>query len=361
MFGLGTLKIRDFIRNGKRLGRAPILALALCLIGGGVADAWAGNDTTVQDLTARPQLKLVPRGVGGNASATLPPYGIIEHRPVDILDRLNLSGPAKNADQALSEFVDEARVGAGVVWNWLNSDGEGQNLREVPRVIGGPLPRLSTLRLPISALPAQLQLLDVEDPYEPINRLVFDMNFGLERHVYSPFAGFYHKYTAPEVRNSVRQFFSNLREPVTIASSALAGNLTNAGNATARFGINTTLGIAGLFDPATGMGFAHRPYDFEEMLCQYGVPSGPYVVLPLLGSATVRDATARLLTVAAYFEVMGASIYIPYRASDISVNYVDIRQTMESLNADALDPYVVHRTLYVTQRNENCGTSVGVH
>ena len=66
-------------------------------------------------------------------------------------------------------------------------------------------------------------------------------------------------------------------------------------------------------------------------------------------------------SVAAYFQVMGATIYVPYRVSDIAVNYVDIRQTLESLNADALDPYVVHRAFYVTSRSENCGMPLGIH
>ena len=361
MFGPVTFKIRDSIRNGKRLGRAPVLALALTLIGGGIGDVWAGNLTVNQDPTARPQLKLVPRNVDGSAGATLPRHRFLEHRTGGILDHLNLRGPAESADRALSGAMDALRDGADMALIWWNGESAGQNLPQDPRAIGGPLLPQSTLRLPISILTAQLRTLDVEDPYEPINRLVFDLNSGLERYVYKPFAIIYRKYTVREVRNSVRHFFSNLREPMTIASSALAGNLANAGNATARFGINTTLGIAGLFDPATGMGFAHRSYDFEEMLCQYGVPSGPYVVLPLLGSATARDAAARLLTVAAYFQVMGASIYVPYRVSEIAVNYVDIRQTVESLNAEALDPYVVHRTLYITRRNENCGKPRGIY
>ncbi|MBT7156931.1 MAG: hypothetical protein HN898_03625, partial [Rhodospirillaceae bacterium] len=76
---------------------------------------------------------------------------------------------------------------------------------------------------------------------------------------------------------------------------------------------------------------------------------------PVFGPATARDATARLLTIAAYFQVMGAAIYVPYRVSDVVVGYVDIRKKLESLNEFALDPYSVHRSLYIQRRNESCG------
>jgi len=336
-----------------------MLVLALCWAG--IGNAKAGNDAHEQELTTRPLLKYLPRDAGegtGNGTGTgtiRPRQQILEYHPVSILDRLNLSEPAESANRRLSEVVEAVRGGADLALNWWNGDSGTGNLRPEPQLIRSPLPPRSTLIAPINIALAQQLLREVEDPYEPINRLVFGMNSGLQTYVLSPFSELYYEYTTDGVRTSVRHFFRNLREPVTIASSALAGNMGDAGNATARFGINTTLGFVGLFDPATGMGFARRPHDFEEMLCQYGLPSGPYIVLPFLGPATLRDAAARLLTVAAYFQVMGASIYVPYRVSDIAVNYVDIRKYMERLNAQALDPYIVHRTLYIAKRDESCG------
>ena len=334
-----------------------MLVLGLALSWAGIGGARAGNDAQGVLLTARPLLKHMPRQVGGETGARPPRYRILERRPIGILERLGLNGSAESAGRTLSGVAEAVRGGAATALIWWRGDGEVEKSRHEPHQIGTPSPPRSTLMTPISFSPAQQLLHEVEDPYEPINRLIFSVNSGLQTHVLVPFSEFYYQYTTRGVRISVRHFFSNLREPVTIASSAFAGNLDDASNATARFGINTTLGVVGLFDPATEMGFARRPHDFEEMFCQYGLPPGPYIVLPLLGPATLRDAAARLLTVVAYFQVMGAAIYIPYRVSGIAVNYVDIRETMERLNAEAPDPYILHRALYIAGRGESCGKS----
>jgi len=355
MFRLDTFQIHGSVRNGGRLGAALMLALSLALTLGPIGDLRAENGAAEQDPTARPLIKLVPRGATRDAGAILPRRRILERRPVGVIERLNLTGLAESAERTLSEVAATVRDGADKALNWWNRDSEANKSLDKRRRIGAPLPPRSKLMAPISVSPAQQRVREVWDPFEPVNRLVFGINSTLQVHVFHPFTDLYYEYTTRGVRLSVRQFFSNLREPVTIVSSAFAGNLRDAGNATARFGINTTLGVVGLFDPATGMGFSRRPHDLEEALCQYGLPTGPYVVLPLLGPATVRDSVGRLLTVAAYFQVMGASIYVPYRVSDLAVSYADIREEIWRLNAGALDPYAVHRRTYITRRNKNCG------
>jgi phospholipid-binding lipoprotein MlaA len=136
--------------------------------------------------------------------------------------------------------------------------------------------------------------------------------------------------------------------------------MKDAGNATARFGINTTLGIVGLFDPASQLGFPVRPRNLEETLCVYGLPSGPYVVLPILGPATFRDAVGRLATVVAYYEVMGLTVYVPYRISDISLQYAEAKDKVAFINSMSLDPYVVQKALYLTTRNLSCGRQADI-
>ena len=331
------------------------LTLSCGMVWAAIGNVKADDARSSQDVTARPSLILMPRTTKADKHAAAPRYRVSERRPLAILERLNLDKTVRNADRTLSEVLGTVRNGADTAWAWwVSSDGEEGSFIG-PRQTGLPMPPRLPLHVPISAAPEEQLSFGVEDPYEPINRLVFDFNYKLQIHILDPLATVYFDYTSRAVRKSVRHFFTNLREPITIAASAFSGNFDGAGNATARFGINTTLGLAGLFDPASDMGFRHKPYDFEVMLCRYGLPSGPYVGLPVFGPATARDATARLLTIAAYFQVMGAAIYVPYRVSDVVVGYVDIRKKLESLNEFALDPYSVHRSLYIQRRNESCG------
>ena len=357
MFRFGTFEIHGFGKGSDRWAARPapalILAMIFAVMGGGFNEVNAGAHEKIQDLTARPQLKFAPR----QGKATLPRHQpqnwVLERRAIGILERLDLTGPAAWAEEVPSGVADAIRNSADKAWSWWNG-GADETSSDRPHSVNEALPR-STLMKPINTLPAQPRPPGSEDPYEPINRLIFGMNSGLRGYVLGPFADLYDDHTTPEVRRSVGHFFSNLREPVTIASSAFAGNLTDAGNATARFGINSTLGIIGLFDPATGLGYAHRPHDFEELFCQYDLPSGPYVVLPLLGPATARDAVARLLTVAAYVQVMGTTVYLPYRVSDIAVGYAGVHDKVKHLNATVIDPYAIQRSIYLAGRNENCG------
>jgi phospholipid-binding lipoprotein MlaA len=163
------------------------------------------------------------------------------------------------------------------------------------------------------------------------------------------------------VQYGVGNFFRNLREPATFASSALEGQFDDAGTAAARFGINTTLGIAGFRDPATELGFTVRPRNFEETLCVYGLPSGPYLVLPVLGPATLRDAAGRLATVVMYFEVMGISVYVPYRVTDITVQYANVKAKMDAINKLSTDPYMAQKALYLAMRDLSCGRQAVAH
>ena len=197
---------------------------------------------------------------------------------------------------------------------------------------------------------------DVEDndPLEPINRVMFGFNRGLQMTVMEPLSHLYSRSTTPPVRRGMRNFFANLREPVTVASDLLEGRMEGAGNATARFGIITVLGVAGVLDPVTQMGFPAAPHNLEQTLCGFGFAPGPYIVLPILGPATARDAVGRIVTVVAYFEVMGATIYIPYRATDIILQYVDRRERMELMNSISVDPYVAQKALYLATKTLTC-------
>jgi phospholipid-binding lipoprotein MlaA len=128
-----------------------------------------------------------------------------------------------------------------------------------------------------------------DDPLEPMNRSFFDFNQRLDRHVVLPTANFYNENVPLPVRRGTHNFLSNLGGPVTVANDILQTHFGNAGKAAARFVLNSTIGVAGIFDVATGWGLPARDRDFGETLGTYGVPQGPYLMLPVRGPTAVRD------------------------------------------------------------------------
>jgi phospholipid-binding lipoprotein MlaA len=128
-----------------------------------------------------------------------------------------------------------------------------------------------------------------DDPLEPMNRYFFDFNQKLDRNAALPAATFYTATMPNPARRSIHNFLDNLGGPVTVVNDLLETQFRNAGKAAARFVINTTVGLAGIFDVADGWGLPGRDRDFGETLGSYGVPQGPYLVLPFRGPTAVRD------------------------------------------------------------------------
>ncbi|MFC0269696.1 MlaA family lipoprotein [Kushneria aurantia] len=128
-----------------------------------------------------------------------------------------------------------------------------------------------------------------QDPWEGFNRGVYTFNDTLDRYALKPVAQGYDYVTPQPVQEGVGNFFSNLGEISNTFNSLLQWRLTNAGTSFGRFMINSTLGLGGFLDPATRMGIEEHDEDFGQTLAVWGVGSGPYLVLPLLGPSTVRD------------------------------------------------------------------------
>jgi len=128
-----------------------------------------------------------------------------------------------------------------------------------------------------------------DDPLEPMNRFFFDFNQRLDRHAALPAASFYTSAVPRPVRGTVHNVLNNLGGPVTAANDVLQLEFENAGIAASRFIINTTIGVVGIFDVATDWGLPEAHRDFGETLGVYGVPPGPYLVLPFRGPSAVRD------------------------------------------------------------------------
>jgi phospholipid-binding lipoprotein MlaA len=136
---------------------------------------------------------------------------------------------------------------------------------------------------------------EVVDPWEGLNRKVFAFNEALDIHAVEPVARGWDRIIPDQVQQSLTNFRSNLRYPIVFVNDLCQGNAKTAAVETARFLVNTTLGFGGLFDPATTWGLPRRDQDFSLTLGRWGVETGRYLVLPLLGPSTVRDLSGGIV------------------------------------------------------------------
>jgi phospholipid-binding lipoprotein MlaA len=202
------------------------------------------------------------------------------------------------------------------------------------------------------------------DPLEPVNRAVFAFNSGVDTHVLAPVASFYKDTVPDEARQAVHNFSSNLGEPVTLVNDTLQGDLSQAKRSFYRFGINSTVGVAGLIDVAQNIeGIGPHTDDFGRTLGHYGVGSGPYLVLPLLGASSVRDAAGSAVD---YF--IDPLSYVTFsgkqavRLSVSAVSAVDRRarnaNTVDMLRSESADFYAAVRSSYFQHRASQIGSEI---
>jgi phospholipid-binding lipoprotein MlaA len=181
-----------------------------------------------------------------------------------------------------------------------------------------------------------------------------DFNIAVRTRALGPLAELYLSATTPETRRGIGNVLSNLREPITAVSGLVAGDLDLATSAAARFGINSTLGLGGFHDPATDIGFPRRNFGIADAACSWGVPSGPFLMLPLLGPSTFRDAGALAAQSAALSDVLGTDIYLAWSGSDLFVGYAQLHHELERVEAESLDSYAVYRSAYLQRRATVC-------
>lgn len=128
-----------------------------------------------------------------------------------------------------------------------------------------------------------------DDPLQKVNRKVYAFNDTLDKAVLRPAAVTYRKVTNPPVRRSVNNFFTNIQMPITVANDLMQARPSEALGSTGRFLINLTIGVGGIFDPATRMGLPLNTTDFGITLARWGAPEGDFLMLPLLGPSSMRD------------------------------------------------------------------------
>lgn len=193
------------------------------------------------------------------------------------------------------------------------------------------------------------------DPYEGFNRGVYKFNDTLDRAALKPLAKGYRKVTPGFVRTGIGNVLSNLEYPGTFVNQFLQGKWALGFRDTGRFLINSTLGVAGIFDVATPLGLEKNDEDFGQTLAFWGVSSGPFVNLPLLGPSTMRDAPAR-----AFDWLTNPLQYtdIPWEAEWGQRVIGVVHQRSELLPLDdtlqrTYDPYAFIRDAWIQQREFN--------
>jgi phospholipid-binding lipoprotein MlaA len=159
----------------------------------------------------------------------------------------------------------------------------------------------------------------------------------------------------------VRRFFSNLSEPVTFVNDLLQLEPVRAGTTGARFLLNSTAGVAGVFDPATAWGIEGHTSDFGETLAVYRVGSGPYFVIPVMGPSTVRDAFGEVVDAALRPDtwLLSPGARLAISASDGLVTYEIERQRLDALRDTSVDFYAALRSAYLMDRDARIQTVLG--
>ena len=198
---------------------------------------------------------------------------------------------------------------------------------------------------------------EAEDPWENLNRGTFAFNEKFDKYLLSPLAKGYRLIFPSEVRTGVRNFLNNLSEPWSSINSILQGDLKNTGNSLARFLINSTIGVLGIFDVATAIGFENQKEDFGQTLAVHGVGPGPYLVLPFLGPSTLRDAIGKVTA------LFGDPVTLALERNNkdewiwigMAIKGVDFREQnlekIDNLNATSVDFYATLRSLYLERRS----------
>ena len=194
---------------------------------------------------------------------------------------------------------------------------------------------------------------DPRDPLEPFNRGVYRFNESVDKAVLKPAARGYNAVVPPPVRGGVTNFFDNFRDVTTAVNNLLQAKFASAAKDIGRVAINSTVGILGVFDVASRLGLERHNEDFGQTLGVWGVKSGPYLVLPILGPSTVRDTVG---LVGDYFTDPEFYLFQHSPESYVvgGVRIVNVRANLldseKLFEAAAMDKYTFLRDAYLQRR-----------
>ena len=209
---------------------------------------------------------------------------------------------------------------------------------------------------------------EVKDCFEGLNRATFSLNQGLDKVIFKPVAKGYRKLPSP-IRSGTSNALENISSLITIPNNILQGEFRKAGINTGRFAVNTTVGILGIFDVATKMDFPeYEREDYGQTFGAWGIGAGCYVVLPVIGPSTVRDAFGSFVNVLGGDPYYNASVHgnNQYLDKDIYmttkiVSGIDFRaknlEAIDNLEKNSMDFYASVRSLYLQDRQQKIRNS----
>lgn len=206
---------------------------------------------------------------------------------------------------------------------------------------------------------------DPADPWESGNRTVFAVNDAVDKAIVRPVSELYAFLVPSPIRTCVHNAFINLTEPWAGVNSLLQDRGHDAVNTWGRFLFNSTMGLGGCIDVATMNGQPRIPNDFGITLGVWGVPSGPYVVLPIIGSSTVRDSVALVPDLYGnQLATVGLINDVPLRNTLWGLEFVSRREALlpvsKVVDSTALDPYIFVRDAYLQRREAMIREKLGI-
>ena len=229
-----------------------------------------------------------------------------------------------------------------------------KNLINSISTINSPLKLSSAIFLIVFALVScattgsSEQLANKDDPYENVNRAMYQFNDKLDDYLAAPVSKVYNKITPQFARTGVFNFFSNLQNINVIVNDALQAKFTQGARDSGRFLLNTTLGLGGIVDVATDTGLDLNIEDFDQTLAVWGIPAGSYLVLPIIGPSTMRGIPGAAFDVAA-----NPSTYLgmPIQVVSLLNTRANAEGSLKFIDEAALDPYVFTRESFLQWRN----------
>jgi phospholipid-binding lipoprotein MlaA len=243
-------------------------------------------------------------------------------------------------------------------------DGDGPSPAEAFPSMTSSFFRLPPARALLASLAAAVaaaacatspEALEANDPFEPVNREIYEFNIAADRALLRPAARGYRAVTPQPARDGVHNFFVNLNQPVVFANLVLQGRFEESLETVGRFAMNTVFGLGGVFDVASAEDVPRHETDFGLTLARWGVGEGPYLMLPLLGPSNPRDGIGRIADRYPYPLNWNADFSDSVEAWSLrGLNAVEFRarhgDAFESFERTAIDPYVQFRSAYRQSR-----------
>ncbi|HQS32862.1 MAG: ABC transporter [Polaromonas sp. 24-62-144] len=199
-----------------------------------------------------------------------------------------------------------------------------------------------------------------EDPLEPFNRTIFSLNDKVDTAVVKPVASAYREVTPKIVRTGVTNFFGNLADVWSTVNNVLQAKPQEAAESLFRVTTNTIFGLGGILDVASEMRIPRHSEDFGQTLGYWGVPPGPYLVLPVLGPSTFRDSAGTVVDFKGNLATRGSDVAARNTASAIGIvnKRANLLDAGDLLDQAALDKYSFVRDVYLQRRRSQIGRSV---